>query len=144
MGPLISTVIVTHSRNMADIDRILGLNPCAIQISHPFQNLSGKGVRIIRSIRPGDPLPEDCDAVVVDASQGKGLPYDLEYARMVAENSKIPLILAGGLTPGNVAHAIRELHPYAVDVASGVESAPGIKDPHKVRDFISACFREQS
>jgi phosphoribosylanthranilate isomerase len=48
-------------------------------------------------------------------------------------------VLAGGLTPHNVAQAIRSVHPAAVDVAGGVESAPGRKDSAKVRDFLQAA-----
>jgi len=50
-----------------------------------------------------------------------------------------PLVLAGGLTPENVAEAIQAVHPYAVDTASGVESSPGRKDPELVKRFVAAA-----
>jgi phosphoribosylanthranilate isomerase len=65
---------------------------------------------------------------------GQTAPWPL----LAGINLGVPLILAGGLTPDNVAEAIRAVHPYAVDVASGVESAPGRTDPEKVLRFIEA------
>jgi phosphoribosylanthranilate isomerase len=51
------------------------------------------------------------------------------------------IILAGGLTPENVGQAIREVRPFAVDVASGVEAAPGVKDANKLRAFFQEVER---
>ena len=118
---------------------MIALRPDAIQISHPFIFENDPGVQVIRVIGRGDPLPEDCDAVIVDDSHGKGRDFDPSYARETVKRSKIPVILAGGLTPENVGEAIRRIRPYAVDVASGVEISPGIKDHEKVRAFIAAC-----
>lgn len=67
---------------------------------------------------------------------GTGETFAWELAR--EHRGSVPVILSGGLTPENVADASATLGPYAVDVASGVESAPGIKDPAKLRAFAHA------
>jgi phosphoribosylanthranilate isomerase len=139
VGPFTTTVAVSHTKSEEELNRMIGLRPHAIQISHPFRFDEDPGVRVIRVIGRGDPLPEDCDAVIVDDSHGKGRGFDPSYARDIVQLSKIPVILAGGLTPENVGEAIRRIQPYAVDVASGVEKSPGKKDREKVRAFIAAC-----
>jgi phosphoribosylanthranilate isomerase len=68
---------------------------------------------------------------------GTGETFDWDL--LAARSSKVPLILSGGLNPGNVAEAIAATHPYAVDTASGTEVAPGHKDPHKLRAFFEAA-----
>ncbi|MGH2960930.1 MAG: phosphoribosylanthranilate isomerase [Solirubrobacterales bacterium] len=65
---------------------------------------------------------------------GTGESFDWELA--AGRRSDIPLILAGGLTPDNVTDAIAVVHPYAVDVASGVEAEPGRKDPALLEEFF--------
>jgi phosphoribosylanthranilate isomerase len=141
VGPFTTKVAVSHTKSEDELHRIIALRPHAIQISHPFIFAEDPGVAVIRVIGRGDPLPEDCDAIIVDDSHGKGRDYDPSYACDAVQRSKIPVILAGGLTPDNVEKAIRHVHPYAVDVASGVEHSPGIKDPEKVKAFIAACRR---
>jgi len=66
---------------------------------------------------------------------GSGKRFD--WAQLPAKLSA-PVILAGGLTPENVGEAIGSAHPYAVDVASGIESTPGVKDMEKMRRFVAA------
>jgi phosphoribosylanthranilate isomerase len=90
-------------------------------------------------VRPGNALPEDGDGIVVDQSMGTGTLFDPGFALDVVRRSPVPVILAGGLTPENVAGAIRAVRPYAVDVASGVEVRPGVKDPARVTAFIRAA-----
>jgi phosphoribosylanthranilate isomerase len=63
---------------------------------------------------------------------------DWSSLRKIRERISLPLILAGGLTPGNVKKAIDWVRPYAVDVISGVEREAGVKDPQLMRDFVNA------
>ncbi len=80
-------------------------------------------------------------AVLVDAhvpGQFGGTGQTAPWRLLADYKPGVPLILAGGLTPENVAEAIRIVHPFAVDVASGVECAPGRKDGEKMRRFIDA------
>ncbi len=139
VGPFTTTVAVSHTKSEYDLERMIALHPDAIQISHPFKFREDPGVKVIRVIGRGEALPEDCDAIIVDDSHGKGRAFDPSFASNAVKRSRVPVILAGGLAPENVGEAIRRVRPYAVDVASGVEVSPGIKNPEKVRAFIDAC-----
>jgi phosphoribosylanthranilate isomerase len=85
------------------------------------------------------------DAVMVDSQTttavgGTGATFDWKIARKTlfpSTKTRKRLIAAGGLSPENVAEAIATLRPWGVDVVSGVESAPGKKDPDKVREFVA-------
>jgi phosphoribosylanthranilate isomerase len=70
---------------------------------------------------------------------GTGMPIDWERASIVARHHKV--VLAGGLTPSNVEEAIRTVRPFGVDVSSGVETSPGIKDFEKVSAFLTNARR---
>ena len=110
--------------------------------------LDGKAFKAFRGV------PEHVDglaraaapALLVDASVkgaygGTGVMADWNGAAELAK--KYPLLLAGGLTPENVAEAVRRVKPWGVDVASGVESTPGVKDASKMKAFVKV-LREES
>jgi phosphoribosylanthranilate isomerase len=77
-----------------------------------------------------------CEAIFLDSS-GNGVSFDWQKARPIAERHKV--VLAGGLSASNVAEAIRIAQPWGVDASSALESAPGVKDHEKVRQFILAA-----
>jgi phosphoribosylanthranilate isomerase len=95
---------------------------------------------VIRAFPGGDPelarAPGyGADVVMIDsASPGSGKVFDWSLAE--GAPSGLRILLAGGLTPDNVAEAIERVRPWGVDVATGVESAPGVKDPSLVRRFV--------
>ncbi|MGA8740352.1 MAG: phosphoribosylanthranilate isomerase [Terracidiphilus sp.] len=106
--------------------RVLHFSPCAVLEAASFA------------------ADRNIDALLVDSRTettvgGTGIAFDWNSAVGLFQNSeeRPHLVLAGGLTPENVPNAITTLHPWGIDVASGVESAPGRKDAEKVRKFIA-------
>lgn len=78
------------------------------------------------------------DILMIDGvTPGSGQVFDWKLAE--GKSAARRLLLAGGLTPENVADAVKQVQPWGVDVATGVESRPGRKDPRKLRSFISAA-----
>jgi phosphoribosylanthranilate isomerase len=155
-------VFVNHSAREVQ-STVEFLRPAYIQVhgDEPAELLSElpSGIKIIRAYRCGAsglaPLAsylDQCrslgrmpDAVLLDSDSasafgGTGRAADWSLIAKQREMlGDIPLILAGGLTPANVAHAIAAVHPDAVDVASGVERQPGLKDRELMKRFIDAA-----
>jgi phosphoribosylanthranilate isomerase len=89
--------------------------------------------------RQGGRIPsQDLPYVFVYEGQSSGAGETVDWVRAAALSGKGRMVLAGGLSSGNVARAIGEARPWGVDVSSGVESSPGVKDKEKIRQFISA------
>ena len=137
--PFVTRVAVTSTDRAEDLAAILACRPDAVQVGGSLVLPRDAEVRVLRMLSPGDPLRDDCDAVVVDGSHGTGRAFNSEYARECVASSPVPVVLAGGLAPGNVGEAIRTVRPYAVDVCSGVEAAPGVKDDRLMRAFVKIC-----
>jgi phosphoribosylanthranilate isomerase len=89
--------------------------------------------------QPGFVWPEHL--LFEGARSGAGLKPDWNIAARFAGQTK--MLLAGGLNPENVREAIRMVHPWGVDVSSGVESSPGIKDPERIAAFIAAARQNE-
>ena len=154
--PFVKSVLVTVPRSIDDFETYGKLNPDAIQIH-------GENLHAAASVRLRLPntqlivavnanladaldvisrVSKLFDAVLLDSFVagrygGTGVVHDWELSKRVKQviHPK-PLILAGGLNPENVAEAVRTVKPYAVDVSSGVEQQPGIKNHQKIVEFI--------
>jgi phosphoribosylanthranilate isomerase len=106
------------------------------------------GLEIWRAINPDELKSMDdgfrFDRYVLDSYDpetigGTGKTCDWNQANKLVQSSATPIVLAGGLTSANVAEAIKLVNPWGVDVSSGVEIEPGVKDLVKVEAFIAAC-----
>jgi phosphoribosylanthranilate isomerase len=114
-----------------------------------------QGVEVWRAINPDELYFDESgfryDRYLLDSYDpktigGTGKMCDWEKARSLVKSLETPILLAGGLTPDNVAEAFEQVHPWGVDVSSGVETEPGMKDMDKVAAFITTCrgFNRQS
>ncbi len=136
----------------ATTDEILAiLNACSLDLAQlhgdePLEMLSQLAPRAFKALRG---IPTDAglyardnapafllDASVQGAYGGTGVRADWSAAALLAR--RFPLLLAGGLTPQNAAEAAQQVHPWGVDVASGIESSPGVKDAGKMAAFVRA------
>lgn len=148
--PFVTIVGLFVNASRAEVHRVIEAVPLNLLQFHGDETADqceGFGVPYLKAarVRPGVDLLEfaaqfaSARALLLDtwtpAYGGSGESFDWS---LVPASCPLPVILSGGLTPDNVADAIRQVRPVAVDVSSGVESAKGIKDAAKIRAFVSA------
>ena len=160
--PFVSSVAVTHLQTAMDIISLLKqLKVDTVQLHNDIDLTEIVKIRkalpylkIIKSVSitgkesvlRARKYVGYADGIILDSRTkerlgGTGITHDWSISRTIVEESPIPVILAGGLTPDNLREAIETVHPYAVDVNSGVETKQK-KDPEKVKQFvqIAHCF----
>lgn len=153
--PFVSTVLVTMPDDAARaIDLAESVGADAVQVHGGLAPdecgiVHDAGHDTIVAVDAGDPdvarrYADAADALLVDSTDadgagGTGRTHDWERTRALAASVDVPVVLAGGLTPGNVADAVRTVEPYGVDVASGVEARGGEKDHEAVASFVAAA-----
>jgi phosphoribosylanthranilate isomerase len=154
--PFVKSVLVTVPRSINDFAAYEKLNPDALQIHRENLHsaeairqrlpntllIGGVNAQVANDLDAVSRAAKLFDAVLLDSFVegqygGTGVVHDWGLSKRVKRVIQPkPLILAGGLTPENVAEAVRTVEPYAVDVSSGVEQQPGIKSHKKIVEFI--------
>lgn len=152
LPPFISTVALFVDAQSRDVQRVLDEMPVDLLQFHGDESPSycaqfGKPFLKAVRMRPAADLLQYTidfaaakalllDAYVVERVGGTGTSFDWG---LIPASLPLPIVLSGGLTPANVAEAVRTVAPWAVDVSSGVEASPGIKDAIKIREFINGA-----
>jgi len=151
----VDAVAVTVPTDLTHLKNIYNeLNPTTIQI-HGLNHLNSEirkvlpnarligavSVKSNRAIRTATEAAKVFDAILLDSYVtgeygGTGKTHDWEFSKQIRMKINKPVILAGGLNSENVANAIHTVKPYAVDVSSGVELQPGLKNSNEVKNFI--------
>ena len=141
----IARVAVFQHPTQAQVDEVLEVfRPDILQTD--IEDLAGMKIPAMRVhpvVRAGRAVPQPLPSRILFEGpvSGIGMTADWSLASQLARRTE--LILAGGLNPENVAEAVRLVNPFGVDVSSGVESAPGSKDPALVLRFVSAARESQ-
>ncbi len=157
LRPLTTLVAVLVNPSATLLDEVIDLNVVDILQLHGDESpdetarIMALGLPVIKALQVRDRASlasigdYACDTILLDAyipglygGEGKAFPWDLAIEAKQLFPQK-HFLLAGGLTPENVALAVAQVHPAGVDVASGVESSPGIKDLEMVRRFIDGA-----
>lgn len=148
LPPFVTTVGLFVNADAATIRQTMwtaGLNVVQLHGDETAADCALSPYQVIKAVRvkDADSLTGidhyNVAAVLLDAWHeqqygGTGETFDWQLAKQLT--GRLPLVLAGGLSPDNVAQAIQSVNPYAVDVSSGVEVRPGFKDHNKIRKFI--------
>ncbi len=149
LPPFVTTVGLFVDAPRAEVEEVLAAVPLDLLQFHgeePPEYCRGFGRPYVKAVRmrPGVDLHRvaaryaEAAALLLDTYRrdlpgGTGESFDWER---VPGDLPLPVILAGGLKPGNVAEAIRRVRPYAVDVSGGIEREPGVKDPERMAAFM--------
>lgn len=161
LPPFVSGVLVSHVTDPAELKELIEqVKPAAVQI-HSTMALEDvaqvrrlhPGLSLLKSVHINGQAPFDVirgyapvvDGLVADSLNpttgqvgGTGLTHDWSTTATLAKQTEVPMLLAGGLTPQNVAEAIRQVQPWGVDVNSGVKAADGFQCRQRMAEFISA------
>lgn len=138
LPPEVSSVAVFRRPSPAEIGRVLEVfTPDLIQGDHE-EVADLDGVEVLPVFREDlGSIPEGGRFLYEGPVSGIGSVVDFDRAAEVARRGK--MVLAGGLHPGNVGDAIHRVRPHGVDVSSGVETSPGVKDPALIESFVAAA-----
>jgi phosphoribosylanthranilate isomerase len=160
LPPFVTATLVTHEDDPASVAELVKVvQPTAVQIHSEMQpgdcaalKRQFEAIRFIKSYHVtgmesldyGARYADVVDAFLLDSRNaatgqvgGTGLVHDWSLSAAIVQRYKVPVVLAGGLTPGNVAAAITQVRPFGVDVNSGVKAASGpCKNADKMREFI--------
>lgn len=143
--PFVTLVGVFQDQPLSEVRRIMAVTGLHVAQLHGRESpefLDGLGCPVLKAVSIGSEAdleilkhyPRRTSFLLDSGPGGSGRTFDWAWARMAMRHWRI--VLAGGLTPENVAEAVRAVHPWAVDTASGVESAPGVKDARRMHEFI--------